>query len=277
MATQFVGVFSIGRTLDRGLRLFKLAWKKVIPLMLLPFVLGLGAYVGFAREALSTGFSQMQYAPLYVAGFILNVVGSIWAWVISSRYIYKLSVGENLTTSEMLRLADFRDLLLIITSFLWVAAAMIGFVLLIVPYIYLINLMNIGFLICILERKYFVNGIVRTCELVKQRWWKTAGVNILAGIVGTIPVMAGMMILTFLSVLLLTIFSSNAFSNEQNLPVLMIMYYIAYFALFSLSIPLISSIQIVHYHSLRCEKESFDIESRIDEIGSEKDGALSES
>lgn len=268
MATQFVGVFSLGTTLDRGLRLFKLAWRKVVPLVLFPFLLGAGAWIGLFHEFMSSGFSDdLTYLPLYIIGILLNVLGSVWAWVVSTRYIYELSIGKKPSTSEMLRLATFKDLLLIFTFLLWGLVAVAGFIALIVPYFYIVNIMSIGVILSIVERNFFTDGISRTFKLVKNRWWKTLGLNIIAGMVAYIPIMVGMMVLVFVSVLVIAFTQSS--ESEQVPGVLFSIYQIVYFAMFSLAAPVISSIQIVHYHSLRCEKESFDIESQIEQIGDE--------
>ncbi len=269
MDTQFVGVFSLGKTLDRGLRLFKLAWRKVIPLVLLPFLLGGGAWIGLFQELVNAGFivGNLTYLPLYAIGIILNVLGCAWAWVVSTRYIYKLSIGERPSTSEMLRLATFKDLLLIFTFLLWGFVAFAGIIALIVPYFYIANVMSIGVILSIVESNYFTGGISRTFKLVKNRWWKTLGVNVIAGMVAYIPIMIGMMVLIFISVLVIALTQSS--ESEQTPGILLSLYQIIYFAMFSLAVPVISSIQIVHYHSLRCEKESFDIESQIEQIGNQ--------
>ncbi len=264
MSSQFVGVFSIGATLDRGLRLFKLSAAKVMPLILLPFVFGIGAALSFIQ-----GLGKGDYhssMPLIVTGVILNLIGCSWSWVVCIRYLHKLSVGESPTTSQMLRLAGPADLLLLITFFFWGIAGIIGLFLLIIPYLYIINIINVGLILAVVERQYFVNGMMRTFKLVKGRFWKTLVVNLLSGLIAYIPVMIGMILMVVIMVAVQA-FRGSSGSESAMGPAFLAIFYAVYFGLISLSFPVIYSVQLIHYHSLRCEKESFDIESKIDELG----------
>ncbi len=258
MSSQFIGVFSIGTTLDRGIRLYKLVLKRVFPVLLLPMLIGMLPYTQLNTSGATLGIQGTSLL------FLLNFAVGIWVWIVIFRYMQKVALGEQLSVSEMLKLPKPVDQLLVLTYILWFIAFFAGSLALLIPGIYIMNLLFMGIIVATIEKQYLVNGIFRTFSLTWKRWWKTFAINIIAFSIIFVPIMAAMLVLGTT-----TVFNSmaNQYGAQSSLGVAQIVSFLVYYAIIALVAPIFSSIMLVHYYSLRSEKEHLDIETAINEIG----------
>jgi hypothetical protein len=263
MDQQFVGVFTIGQTLDRGIRLYKMALSKMLLLFIVP-----GIFVGFSYVKQMALGSTMNPGALGITLVFLaiSMILMTWTYVVATRYLYELSLGKTPTAAHMLRMATPRDLLLIFTYVILMVIFLLSFIALVIPGIFLMNLIYIAFIVAILERRFFFGWLKRTLFLTKKRWWKTAGINAITFIIMAVPFTIALVMM--MSSMFASIASGAAATTPGQIPVTPIS--VAGAILYTLTIvlltPLLQAINIVHYNSLRAEKENIDLSSRLDAI-----------
>jgi hypothetical protein len=97
--------------------------------------------------------------------------------------VRRLSEGERPSVGEAFSLAADRAGPAILTGLLYVVVVALGFLLLIVPGVFLAVRLYLGVQIAVVERVGPVEALTRSSELVKGRWWPTFGRLLLAGIV----------------------------------------------------------------------------------------------
>lgn len=260
MSGEFVGVFSIGQTLDRGLRLYRRCFGTAFFLMLL----------SSAVEILSPGKifdpQEAESSPVFGFSFFVSLLIGYWVTVVFTRYVFMLTEGKRLRFSEVLRLATPKDLLYLAAIVLWILSLMLSFILFAIPFLYLVNLFSLGITVMVLEKQYGIRGITRTLELAKKRWWKTFVINAVSLILVFGPIFA-------LAILGASLASSAAGAqqmvgeNPNALPgIVGIASGLLFIVVSSLLAPILTTINVVHYNSLRSEKESADLLKQIDEI-----------
>lgn len=262
MENMFVGTFTIGQTLDRGIKLYKKIIGKVIVLFLISSALGLANMKQmFAVQDPSNPFAG--FGPLY---FLALLFGG-WSFIIVVRYICKVSEGEDPAFGEIIKYFKLSDFLLIITSLVWAVVILISIIALVIPYFYVLNILTIGMIVVINEKKYFFGGVARTFSLTKGRWWKTLVINVVAYLIMLVPIIVSM-----------SLFMGSIFSTAANLESaaatgmmptspMAIIGMILYMVSIALLWPLFITISVVHYNSLRSEKENVDLSSQVDALG----------
>jgi hypothetical protein len=257
-----MGKFTIGQTLDRGIRLYKQTIGKVLLLISAPCVLSLTNTRAILNPDPAHPFSAFN--GMY---FIALIAGG-WAWVVATRYVHKKSLGEDPAFGDIIKFARPADFLLVFSAIIWYAALFLGTIVLIVPGIYLLNICMIGMIIIIVERKYFFNSIGRTYKLTKGRWWKTFVINLVSCLIVGVPVLIGMAL--FMGPTLRQSLKSPQAVAAGNLApeisMMTILGFIAYMVIIALIYPLLITINVVHYNSLMSEKEHTDLNSQLDTL-----------
>ncbi len=254
MSSQFMGVFSIGTTLDRGLRLYKMTIGKVFPILIIPMFIGFIPYFNT-----SSMLNTPRISPLYIIVTIINFFVGTWAGAVIIRYMQRTIMGETISASQMLKLADGRDFLSIFSYLIWGLLSVVSLFLLIIPFFYFANIMLMGWVLIFVERRYFFDGISRAFFLVKKRWWKTFAINFISFLIMFVPMIIAITIFSFVSALALKGGTSSRIFFLGGM--------VIYGGVIALVAPIFTSIVLVHYNSLRCEKESMDLEKSINEIG----------
>ncbi|MBN1760333.1 MAG: hypothetical protein JW863_18540 [Chitinispirillaceae bacterium] len=266
MDNPFVGKLTIGQTLDRGIRLYKKTFKTVFLLLVLPFALGV-----FNMKYILVPDPQHPFAfftPLYFLSMLLGM----WSWIVIIRYIYKVSMEETLEFGAIIRLATWSDLFLIITGIIWYIMLILGMVALVVPFFYILNICMVGMVIVIVEKKYFFNGIGRTFSLTKGKWWKTFVINIVTLLILSVPAGIGMYFF-FVPIMKSSMNTASGAAPGGVMTPAAVIGMIVYMVIIALVYPLFVTINVVHYNSLKSEKENIDISQQLDHLGetSEKD------
>jgi hypothetical protein len=263
MENLFVGTFTIGQTIDRGVRLYKKTIGKILFLILVPCILGLANMKNFMVHNPANPFAAFN------ALYFLSILIGMWAWIVVVRYLYKTSIGENLEFGAIIKLAKPADLLYIITAIIWYLAMFVSIIALIIPGIYLINIAMVGMIVVTVEQKYFFNGLKRTFSITKGRWWKTFVINLVTYFIVLAPMALGAFFLMG-SVFKAAMEAPEAIATTGMMPDLTsanIVGIILYILVIALIYPLFATINIVHYNSLRSEKENVDLDSQLDSLG----------
>ena len=274
MSSQFMGVFSIGQTIDRGIKLYKLSIGRIFLLLLIP------NFLVMTPNLISSSFSSVVasnpgkmvglaggYGVLFIASFFLYM----WASIVMVRYLYSLTTDEPVTSfGQMLGLGQPKDFLFFITGIIWMATLVVATLLLIVPGLYLANLMYLlAAPICIVEQRYFFSGIGRMVNLAQKRWWKTSVINLVTFLIMFVPILASYGFFVWAMIQGRTVFDGTANTEAMTrggFSVMALIALLVYSAVCALVYPLYASVGIVHYNSLRSEKESTDIAAQLDSI-----------
>ncbi len=263
MENHFVGKFTIGQTLDRGIRLYKQTIGKVLILILFPCILGILNMKNFMVPNPENPFAAFN------ALYFLSIIIGCWAWIVIVRYIYETSLGKKLEFGDVVKLAVPSDLLLIVSIIIWYLVLFISMIALVIPFIYLMNISMIGMVVVVVEKKYFFSGISRTFSITKGRWWKTFVINLVTYFIVLAPMAMGGFLLIG-PMFKAAMESPQAFATTGMMPdmtITNIIGVVLYTLILTLVYPLFATINIVHYNSLRSEKENADLNNQLDSLG----------
>jgi hypothetical protein len=278
MSTPFMGVFTIGQTIDRGIKLYKLSIGKLFILLIIPnFLLMSPQLMGSSLNSLVSTQSGNATGMLGSLGILWLVSGILYAWayIVMFRYLYRLTTDQPIASfGQLIRLAKLKDAKYIITGIIWMVTIMVAFMLLLIPGIYLANLMYLlAAPICIVEGHYFFSGIGRMIRLGKGRWWKTFVINLVTFIIMIVPIGASYAFFMWAIVHGMTAFDGAATTEAMTkggFSLIGLVALLVYAAICALINPLYSAVGIIHFNSLRSEKESSDLAAQLDSLSSEK-------
>jgi len=267
MNNNFNGVFTLGQTFDRGVQLFRLGIKKIILLI-----------TGFAL--ISILFEFLNLNGYFIDSVILIMVVTFvrlffiaWFYVILTRLYFKISQGEqDISFAQMIRLAEWSDLKLIITVIIFYLVLVLGLILLVIPGLYIANISGLWMIVSILEKEYYFAGLKKTIKLVKHRWWKTFVVNVISMIIIGIPffVIYGIIASYFLGKgSIIDLLTNPAAINEAIKSPVALIVMILLSVLGYIAYTLYYCIFICHYNSLKSEKEHSDIARELDDLPGE--------
>ena len=175
--------------------------------------------------------------------------------------------------SAALKLATPMDFLYILTYIIFFIIMVLSIVPVGIPFLYLINISYIAWVIILVEKEYFFGWLPRAFKLTKGRWWKTFVINLVTVMIVFIP-MYGAMTLWAVGMGLSMAKSIEApmdtsAGSMMNSPAA-IAGAILYFAVIVFVTPILMTINIVHYNSLRAEKENVDIHKELDVLNAAK-------
>jgi len=261
MDTPFMGTFTIGQTLDRGFRLYRQTIGRIFIMMAASSLLGLGN----VKYMLAP--DPLHPFAVFNALYFLSIFGGVFVWIVSIRYVFEKSIGNNPSVGEMLKLARPSDILLIFTAIIWYIAIIIASILLLIPGIYLVNICMIGMILIVVEKNYFFDGIGRTFKLTRGRWWKTFVINLVTFLIVMTPTSIGMILFMgpYFKNFTNTVSSSSAVV-PPNITLFTIIGYAVYVLILALTYPILTAVNVVHYNSLRSEKEHKDLDSQLDAL-----------
>lgn len=263
MDNAYAGVFSIGQTIDRGIRLYKQAFSHAVLLLLLPSIFGSATM--FKGMVPNPSNPLGMFGPLYFISLFLG----LWVSVIMIRYMYQLSMGENFTIGQVIRLAGPKDLLYILTYIIAIIMMLAFIIPLAIPFIYFVNIFYLAAIIAVVERQYFTGWIGRAFKLTRKRWWKTFVINVITFAMCFVPMIIVFAIVGAASAAGTAVSGQAAHSAAGLSKPFLIIASILYVLSVSLLTPLFFSINIVHYNSLRAEKESADLEKALDQVATQ--------
>jgi hypothetical protein len=133
----------------------------------------------------------------------------------------------------------------------------VGFILLIIPGIYLYAAWSVQTPALMLEGLRPWRALGRSRRLVKGRWWPVAGVILLVNLMTEIIAQA-----------LRTLFAAvDGFSSHPGLIAAVLAYILGGIAASLLTQPIIASVTTVLYYDLRVRKEGFDLQVLADHLG----------
>jgi len=263
MQEQYASKLSLGKVIDQGIQLGRKSFKSVFPLFLLPSIFtSVPSFITNAAEMF--GLAPLNQNPsmmLFIASLTLaGYAAYLFLGVAATRNIYLQTKGQQLNTTESIKLFTTRDLWLIWTAFVWVLAIFVGFLVVIIPGIYLSVIFSVGLTLAIIEQTHGVACIRRTFDLTRFYWWKTFLLILLVTLISS--VLSGIF---YMPIALLTFMGQSSGMMGISLILLALIYSVWAAAL----VPFYQSIVITYYNTLRSVKESSDIEADLDTLSAD--------
>jgi hypothetical protein len=188
---------------------------------------------------------------------VVTLIGSAFVLAACVKALSDAYLGQPTSVRESLRFGVRRLLPLIALQILYVIGQVIGFVLLIIPGIWLYAAWSVHVPALVIEGAGPFRALGRSRRLVKGRWWPTAGALLVASVmVGVIGAVIGAGLGT------LTIANGNA--SVALTVVVTVLIGIVSGVLLQ---PFSAAVVTVLYYDLRIRHEGYDLELLADQLG----------
>lgn len=246
---------SIGRVLDAGTALFMVAFPRIVGLALaaqfaifVPQIIAvlLGKTLGFDR---ATALVMVLYlgATLAFIGPYMGVIVRTW----------RIANGDDISAGDATHAGYRLGLRWLGASLMYSFAIMAGFVLLIVPGIYLAAALSLYFVLLVAENCSARASLSRSRELMRGHWWRAVTVL-------SVPLVLVMIVMLVVEVLPMLVFGMD-FSNGKVTasPLLQLLAGTIGALLNGLLTPWTLSVMIALYHDLRLRREGDDLRQRL--------------
>jgi hypothetical protein len=271
----------IGEILDAALKLYR---GSAVNLWLIALVITLPTeiVIGLISKASLPSGVFAHHGTLYIdlsvnPGGQVSVVGSLATIVLNVlanlvtvgalvECLLNSHLGRDSSWSTSLRFALPRLGSLLWLSILTTIGLVIGFILVIVPGIYLYVCWCIAIPVLMFEGKTGTKALGRSNQLVKGRWWATFGA-LLASFVMIVIVYA-------VVVLLLQHLAVNSENSVNAILILRVLFEIITFVLIY---PIFAAVSVMIYIDLRTRKEAFDLETFADSLSATSPTAVAAS
>ncbi|HEX5420486.1 MAG TPA: hypothetical protein VFY39_10845 [Gammaproteobacteria bacterium] len=244
----------VAGVLDRGFSLYKAALPKTFVIALVVAAIWAPMSALFTKSAVlgSAPALPLPLPVLVLAVLIIEFCG--WGAIIAC--IDAAARGENLAFGPALKLGLRRGAVLFAAVILVSLAIGVGYLLLIVPGVYLTIMLIFTMIAAVAERTGPVESLKYSWRLVRGHWWRTAGVT------GVVTIIGGV-----LYALIAIIGGAGAVVNPQGvlarggLP-----WYVQYLVVpvfEGLVVPFVYSMLVALYYDLKLRREGSDIAARI--------------
>ena len=194
---------------------------------------------------------------------VVTVLAAMLATGAAFKAVASAYLGEKPRIGDSLSFAGRRLHSLLWVSILYALLIGIGFVLLIIPGIYLMVALSVAVPALILEGLKGRKALARSRELVKDRWWRSFGTYILGLIV--IPIIFGVILGFIFEAAVPEATSVTAHLAQQGTQEAIIDL---------LSVPLQAAVLTVLYFDLRVRKEGFDLQLLAERVGTTGPGSV---
>jgi len=174
----------IGGVLDNAVRLYRAVIRRCWPLALIYAGLlgGFGLIWGLAiAKSIGTGsrpdpllLRGLIFSPVTISGFLLAIVLSTSVYGALVKSEIAVSRGEELSVAAALGMGLRRLPGVLLASLLFMLAIMVGFILLIIPGIYLIGKFQLWIVAMFAEDAGAIESLGISWRLTQKRWWRAA-------------------------------------------------------------------------------------------------------
>jgi hypothetical protein len=258
---------SVGEMLDAGFRLFSARFWTLILCVLVPIVpmtilsTALQASVdpnAFDLDTTETADSGTALAGTLV-GSVIQFAAAALAIAACFKAISAAYLGERAGAGESLRYALGRLLPLLVAYFVVLVIVVIGFVLLIIPGIWIAVKLSMVFPALVFERKGPFASIGRSWTLTGGGWWRTFGTLLVV------------FLITFVIQLVLGGVVGGALGASDTVSELTVAIVLTLVNLIALALtyPLWAAVTSVVYYDLRVRNEGFDLQLLAEGMGAE--------
>lgn len=256
---------SIGNTLDAGFKLYAVSFKRVLGMAILSIlsvavpviamVLGIAAFAGGGQEPDVALFVAVGVGALIALTFYL------WFYLAAICRIGGIAYGQSFGFGACMSMSGRRLLAVIAGWFLYGLAMMGGFVLLIIPGIYLSVSLSMFTLCIILEGDGVIDSLRHSFRLIWGNWWRTA-------IVGTVVLIIYYVVSLAIEIPFMVLQSMLFETELGEQPGLAesLLSMVGSFLSAIVTFPLMIAAVIALFHDLKLRKEGHDLEARVEAL-----------
>ncbi|CAA9502439.1 MAG: hypothetical protein AVDCRST_MAG67-2043, partial [uncultured Solirubrobacteraceae bacterium] len=262
---------SLGEILDVSIKICLAHWRTLLKAVLVVVVpvqiVGTIVNADYTVESFDFSTSQTQTPEetleefnQYLGGLaiatVLQGLAALLATAACLRAIAQAYLGEQTDWRSSLKYALRLTPSLLLLTLLYALGLMLGFVLLILPGIWLFVAWAFATPALLVEGRRGRKALGRSFGLVKGRWWRTFGVLII-----------GFILATIVATVVQAVFLVGIFVGEGNDALVLVLSAIAGIVGLAVSTPFQAALLTVVYFDLRVRKEGFDLELLAHEIG----------
>jgi hypothetical protein len=256
----------IGEILDAGVKVYRTKFATmlkavavvIVPVQVLNVLITLSLPDTSTTAGTTTTTSDSEWAGLaaLLLVLVINILSSALAEAACLKAVSDTYLGTDTGWRESLRFGFRRLGALLWLTLIHGVIVLLAFAACIVPGVWLYVAWSVAIPVLLIEGPRGFQALRRSFNLVRRRWWSTAGILILANLLAT-AVAAG---IGLLSVPLLLAGRDNEFVYELASAV--------FGAVASvLTIPFVAAVVAVIYFDLRVRKEGFDLQLMAQRIG----------
>ena len=256
---------SIGNTLDAGFKLYAVSFKRVIGMAILAMMsVAVPVMVMIFAISVLAGNSKEPNAGLFVimaVGVLLALVFYMWFYLAALCRIGGIAYGKEFNLGTCMSMSASKLLPVLGGWFLYSLAMIGGFMLFIVPGIYLSVSLSMFALCIVLEGDGVVESLRHSFRLISGNWWRTA-------IIGTV-VLIVYYVLSLAIEIPFYVLESVLFTLEpgtQPGPGQTLLSMVGSFISAIVTFPLMMAAVIAVFHDLKLRKEGQDLEARVEAL-----------
>ena len=259
---------SVGEMLDAGFRLFSARFWTLMLCVLVPAVpmtiLGTALQASvdpnaFDLDSTATTVDSGTALAGTLVSAAIQFASAVLAIAACFKAISAAYLGERAGAAESLRYALGRLLPLLVAYVLWIVIFAIGFVLLVIPAIWIGVKLSMVFPAVVFERKGPFGAIGRSWTLTRGHWWRTFGTLLVV------------FLITFVMQLVLGGIVGGLLRASDTVGELTVAIVLTLVNLITLALtyPLWSAVTSVVYYDLRVRNEGFDLQLLAQGMGAE--------
>jgi hypothetical protein len=254
---------SIGEVLDVAFKLYFRNWAKLVALVALIIVpaniingLILSSAADFAFKGTLYGSHNSSLTGSSIVIGVVTIIGAALSGAVAFRATTEAYMGRVPSAGESVRFA-LRRLLSVLWIYLLAGLGILaGFILLIIPGIYLAVSWCVILPVVMVEGVKGRKALGRSLSLIDTRWWQTFGILIvLIVIVDLVPSVIGGLI------------SSAIAGSSSSIATIVVVRQIIDTIVRIIAVPALVAGLTVLYFDLRVRKEGFDVELMLDQLG----------
>ena len=257
---------SVGEMLDAGFRLFRARFGTLVACVVVPVVpltiLGTIIIASTDPDAFDVNATSTDSGAA-LAGFLISIflqsAGAALAVAACFKAISAAYLGERTSFGDSLAYALRRFIPLMVAYIVIVIITIPGFILLLIPGIWLTIKLCMAFPAVIFERAGPFRSIGRSWKLTKNNWWRVFGTLVVVFLIA--------MVVNFALAAVLGIVAAGSDSISEvayavlNTIITLLTYMLTY--------PLWAAVMTVIYYDLRVRNEGFDLQLLAQGVGSD--------
>jgi hypothetical protein len=262
MYSQPTGPRSIGGVLDDGVRLYRDSFRSILPLLIVSSLLslvpglflGVNSAVGATQAERMSALVQTMASPKYWVTVIVLAIINLGIYGALFAAIDRVAKGGRMGVGEALQFGLSHLGRMIGVSFLWALTLFVGFMLFLIPGIYLMGALQLVFVAVILEDAGVFQSFSTSFRLIKGYWWRS-----------TIIVTVAIIILVVLAVLVSTVAGFLAVLGTSP-GTLLIVNQIVGALLNVIIVGWLPCVLLAMYYDLKLRHEGQDLATRVDAL-----------
>ena len=256
---------SIGHTLDAGFKLYAASFKRVLGMAVLAIVsVAVPVIVMIVAIAALAGGAEEPDAGMFViiaVGVLFALVFYLWFYLAALTRIGGIAYGQEFAFGTCMSMSAKKLLPVIVGWFLYGLAMVGGFILLVIPGIYLSVSLSMFTLCILLEEDGVIESLRHSFRLIWGNWWRTA-------IIGTVVLIVYYVLSLAIEIpffILESVLFSPELGEEAGLGQTLLSM-VGSFLSAIVTFPLMMAAVIALFHDLKLRKEGHDLEARVEAL-----------